>query len=106
MLTGWPKPKDGWYLLDDEGRMLTGWQERDGEWYYLSTSHDGSYGHMVTGAISMHGDTYVLAADGRMLHDCVAVAGGKAYLLGPKGDAVKGDVTLTAGDDGALAAHA
>ncbi len=106
MLTGWQKPKDDWYLLDDEGRMLTGWQERGGEWYYLSTAHDGSYGHMVTGALPLHGDTYVLAPDGRMLHDCVAVAGGKAYLLGPKGDAAKGSVTLTAGDDGALAAHA
>ena len=106
MLTGWQKPKDDWYLLDDEGRMLTGWQERGGEWYYLSTAHDGSYGHMVAGALSLHGDTYVLAPDGRMLHDCVAVAGGRAYLLGPKGDAVKGAVSLTAGDDGALVAHA
>lgn len=42
--------KTCWYHFGNDGIMDSGWfRDADGKWYYLSETHDGWFGHMVTG---------------------------------------------------------
>ena len=39
-----------WYYFAPDGFMADGWfKDGNGKWYYLSTKHDGWFGHAVTG---------------------------------------------------------
>lgn len=59
------------YHFDAEGIMNYGWfLDSDGRWYYLSTAHDGWFGHMKTGwhlDPNDHRWYYLESVDGHML---------------------------------------
>lgn len=65
--TGWiqdgvePDGDTIWYYCGADGKMFTGgWQIVDGLWYYLNPFHDGTYGKMLSGYISVGDSIYYL----------------------------------------------
>lgn len=62
LLTGWIKPGEAWYYLDETGQMKTGWLEVKEKWYYLEPTS----GIMITGWLQTDGYWYYLNPDGDM----------------------------------------
>lgn len=47
----WEKIGEQWFLFNKYGIMQSGWVLSNGYWYFLNTSHDGTFGKMLTGWI-------------------------------------------------------
>lgn len=64
MVTGnWARDAKYWYFLGEDGKMLSGLKEinlgrSDDGLYYFNTSHDGTYGRMMTGWQTINGNLY------------------------------------------------
>ena len=53
-----------WYRFDQNGYMQSGWYvDTDGNLYYLSTTHDGTFGQMLTGWQTIDGKEYFFETD-------------------------------------------
>ena len=105
-VTGWLWDADGrWYHFGADGTMDSGWfRDADGSWYYLSQTHDGSFGSLVSGWLWDQGFWYYLSEAhdgtfGRMLTGWQKV-GGSWYYLYPDAGAPKGSCALNTVIDG------
>ena len=80
------------FFLDWEGHMATGlFEVEDGKYYYFNTSHDGTYGAMLTGWISSGGYYHWFdPADGVMAVSTWVTDGGKRYYVDMDGQMVTG----------------
>ena len=80
------------FFLDWEGHMATGLYEvEDGQYYYFNTNHDGTYGAMLTGWVSVGGYYHWFdTTDGTMAVSQWVTDGGKRYYVDEDGQMVTG----------------
>ena len=77
----WEQISGTWYYFDGSGYMLSGWHYINGKWYYLNEGHDGTFGAMKTGGVSVAGHWYYLRVDGSMVENEWLQDGDKWYYL-------------------------
>lgn len=61
--SGWTQELNNWVYYKEDGTRHTGWLLYNGDWYYF----DPATAVMVTGFVTVDGNTYYMQEDGRML---------------------------------------
>lgn len=93
-LTKWQRIGGDTYYFQDKasgyGQMLTDWQQLGGYWYHFNANHDGHYGALQTGWLTLNKERFYLdPATGRMVTGLQTI-GDKQYYFSTVNDGTLG----------------